>query len=330
MVAAVKQGSDVDSTNQRGAVLGLAHHLRDALRRVDRAGLRRHDAAGLVVAGMGGSAIGGRLARAVLGARERRPIVLVSGYDLPTWVDTRWTVLLSSYSGSTEETLACWEAATRRRARRIVASTGGALAALAGEAGVPIITLPTGFQPRAAVGYATVTALEVAAACGCAPSLRGEIEAAALATEDPPDAEPVAELLRDGIPLIVGAELTAPVAYRWKGQINENANRPAFSSELPEHDHNEIEGWAAPLVPVFLADRETHPRTLRRIQVTADLTARAGLRPVVVPTGPGERAERLFRLVLLGDLLSIVLAVGAGTDPVSIPAIDHLKAAMAR
>src|SRR4051794_26148141 len=212
MVVAVKKGLDVDSTDQRGAVLALAHQMRDALCRVERAGLQRHDAAGLVVAGMGGSAIGGRLARAVLGTRERRPIVLVSGYDLPPWVDGRWTVLLSSYSGSTEETLACWEAATILRARRIVASTGGALAALAHEAGVPVITLPTGFQPRAAVGYATVAALEVAAACGCAPSLRDEIEAAALAAQEPPDAKALADLLRDGIPLIVGAELTAPIA----------------------------------------------------------------------------------------------------------------------
>ncbi len=329
MVVALKPGWEVDSTHQRGAVLGLPDQLRDAPRRVDDADLQRHDAAGLVIAGMGGSAIGGRLARAVLGARERRPIVLVSGYDLPPWVDEDWTVLLCSYSGSTEETLACWEAATRSSARRIVAGTGGVLAEVAGEAGVPVITLPTGLQPRAAVGYSTVTALEVAAACGCAPSLRGEIEAAAVATEEAPDAQPVADLLRDGIPLIVGAELTAPIAYRWKAQINENANRPAFSGELPEHDHNEIEGWAAPLVPVFLADRDTHPRTLRRIQVTADVTARAGLRPVVVSSGPGARAERLFRLVLFGDLLSIVLAVGAGTDPVCIPAIDHLKAAMA-
>jgi glucose/mannose-6-phosphate isomerase len=315
----------VDSTNQRGEVLGLPEHLRDALWRVDSAGLVPRQSSGLVVAGMGGSAIGGRLARAVIGPREQRPIVLASGYDLPPWVDDSWTVLLSSYSGSTEETLSCWDAATAAGARRIVATTGGPLAERAREASVPVVPIPGGFQPRAAVGYATVIALEVAAAAGAAPSLREEVEAAAAAVEDAPDATEVAAAIGSGIPLIVGAELTGAVAYRWKCQVNENANRPAFCSELPEHDHNEIEGWTEGLVPVFLVDPHSHPRNLRRFEITAGVARDAGLAPVVVTQDGDTRAERLFRAVLLGDLVSIELALADGTDPVSIPALDRVK-----
>ena len=318
----------VDPTGQRAEVVGLPEHLRDALWRVDSADGPRTRSAGLVVAAMGGSAIGGRLAKAVLGPREQRPIVVVSGYDLPAWVDEEWTVLLSSYSGSTEETLACWDAAGAAGARRVVATTGGPLAERAREAGVPVIPMPAGFQPRAAVGYSTVIALEVAAACGVAPSVREEIEAAAAAVEDVPDPERLVEAIGDGVPLIVGAELTAPLAYRWKCQVNENANRPAFWNELPEHDHNEIEGWADPIVPVFLVDPESHPRNLRRFEVTAEIARDAGLAPLVVRQDGETRAERVFRLVLLGDLLTIDMAIRAGTDPAAIPALDRVKAAL--
>jgi glucose/mannose-6-phosphate isomerase len=320
----------VDTTGQHAEVLGLPDHLRDALWRVDSAGLQTTGSAGLVVAGMGGSAIGARLARAVIGRRERRPIVLAAGYELPPWVDESWTVLLSSYSGSTEETLSAWDAASAVGARRIVATTGGPLADRAREAGVPVIPLPGGFQPRAAVGYATVISMEVAAAAGAAPSLRDEVEAAATAVQEAPDPSDLAAAIGDAIPLIIGAELTAPVAYRWKTQVNENANRPAFWNEIPEHDHNEIEGWREPLAPVFLVDPESNPRNLRRFEITAEIARAAGLAPITVTQGGDTRAERLFRLVLLGDLLSIHLAVQDGTDPVAIPALNRVKAELGR
>src|SRR4051795_3931114 len=175
----------VDPTGQLAEVLDLPAHLRDALWRVESAGIAPRQSAGLVIAGMGGSAVGGGLARAARGPREQRPIVVVRDYDLPSWVDSDWTVLLSSYSGSTEETLACWDAATAAGARRIVATTGGALGERAREAGVPVIPIPADFQPRAAVGYSTVIALEVAAAAGAAPSLRDEIEAGGRAVGAP-------------------------------------------------------------------------------------------------------------------------------------------------
>ena len=107
-------------------VLAIPDHLRDALWRVEsarlRAGRRRP---GLLVCGMGGSAIGGDLAAAVLGERLSGPLLTMRGYELPSWATPDWTVLCSSYSGETEETLACFAAAEALGARRIVAGTGG-------------------------------------------------------------------------------------------------------------------------------------------------------------------------------------------------------------
>ena len=334
----------VDSTGQIGEALGLFEHLRDALWRVDSAAIARLDASGgLIVAGMGGSSVGGRLAAGALGPRLRRPLALAMGYDIPAWIGSETLVLCSSYSGSTEETLATYDAAKQAGAPRIVATTGGELAERARADGVPVVPLPGGFQPRVAVGYSLVTALEAAALCGAAPSLRGEVErAAALAAElarewgpdgaEDGDAKRLARSLHGTIPVITGAGLTASVAYRWKCQINENAEIPAFASKLPEHDHNEIVGWAGAerrVSAVFLEDPQAGERVAHRTDVTADIAAEGDAVVERVSARGETRLERLVSLVLLGDLVSLYMAVLRGVDPVSVRAIEVLKERLA-
>ena len=335
----------VDSTGQMDEVLGLPEHLEDALWRVESSGARPVDApGGLVVAGMGGSASGARLAVGVLGPRLTRPFVVADGYSLPGWTGPSTLVLASSYSGNTEETLSAYEQAVSRGAPRMVATTGGALAARAREDGVPVVPVPGGFQPRAAIGYSLVAALEAARLAGAAPSMRAEIEAAvalveALVAEWGPEAgedslaKSIAVALRGTVPVIAGAELTAAVAYRWKCQFNENAELPAFASVLPEADHNEVVGWEAArelgrFSYVSLEDPAAHSRNALRAGLTADL-AGSGASPVVRVSARGESpVERLMSLVLLGDLVTIYSAVLRGTDPVNIITLDGLKSAL--
>jgi glucose/mannose-6-phosphate isomerase len=335
----------VDKTGQLGDILGMPEHLRDALWRVESANLPESDtSAGLVVAGMGGSAIGGALARVVLGDRASRPIVLARGYALPAWTTPETTVLCASYSGETEETLAVYEGASALGAKLVAATTGGKLAELARADGVPVIPLPGGFQPRHAVAYSLVIALEVAARCGAGERLHAEIDVAAAhaerlvarwgpgASEDSL-AKTLARGLHGTIPQIAGAGLTAPVAYRWKCQINENAKAPAFSAELPELDHNEIVGWEGaadygPFSAVFLDDSDLHPRIRQRIELTRGLIASRSAATFRVDTIGETRIERLISTVLLGDLVSLYLAVMRGVDPAPIRVIDQLKSAL--
>jgi glucose/mannose-6-phosphate isomerase len=336
----------VDSTGQVDEITDLHLHLRDALWRVDSAAIDSCDTpGGIIVAGMGGSAVGGRLAAGALGPRLRRPLIVRDGYAMPGWAGPDTLVLCSSYSGTTEETLAAYDDAAARGAPRIVVTTGGPLAERARRDGVPVIPVPGGFQPRAAVGYSLVSALEAAALCGAAPSLRDEIEAAAaLAQElakqwgpegaEDNDAKAIARRLRGTVPVIAGAELAASAAYRWKCQINENAGQPAFASALPEMNHNEAVGWPAAggfgrFSAVFLEDPGSHPRNKLRTELTAERAA-AGAVVVERVCARGETpTERLISLVLLGDLVSLYLAVLRGEDPASIPPIDQLKAALA-
>jgi glucose/mannose-6-phosphate isomerase len=334
--------AEIDGSDQLTDVLALPEHLRDALWKVESANLGSWDSqAGLVVAGMGGSAVGGSLARAILGDHASRPIIAARSYGLPAWTTPDTTVLCSSYSGNTEETLACYEAAGALGATRVVMTTGGELADAARRDAVPVIPAAGGFQPRAAVGYATVAALAVAAACGAGPRMGSEIDVAAehleaLVEEWGPDspedslAKSVARRLYGTIPLVAGAGMTTPIAYRWKTQLNENAKVHAFAHELPELDHNELVGWGGveglgPFAQLFLDDSDTHPRTKRRIDLTAQLIGDAAQDIIRIESRGRTSAERVFSLVLLGDLVSLYLGVLRGVDPGPVEVLERLK-----
>ncbi len=333
----------VDRTGLVGDVLALPEHLRDAVWKAESAQLEHWDSpGGLIVAGMGGSAIGCELARAALGDQASRPILDARAYGLPPWTQPDTTVLCASYSGDTEETLACYEAAGALGARRVVATSGGRLAEFARGDGVPVLPVAGGLQPRAAVAYMTVAVLEAAARCGAAPPITAELDVAAegleaMVSEWGPDGDEdalpkrIARGLLGCIPVIAGAGPSAPVAYRWKTQINENAKLPAFASALPELDHNEIEGWGGaeglgPLAAVFLADdASSHPRVLARIAITEGIVSDVAASSVVVRSRGRSAFERVFSLVLLGDLVSVYLAVLRGIDPTPVRTIDRLK-----
>ena len=158
--------SGPDAEGMREDVRALPDHLRDALWRIESARLHPAEAPAAIVCGAGGSAIGGDLAAAALGDRLARPLITVRGYGLPSWSPARAAVLCSSYSGETEETLACFDAAEALGAQRVVATTGGKLAEAARAAGVPVVGLPSGMQPRAAVGYMFAVAAELARISG--------------------------------------------------------------------------------------------------------------------------------------------------------------------
>ena len=174
--------------------------------------------------------------------------------------------------------------------------------------------------------------------------MRDEIgSAAALATElaaewgpdgdEDGDAKRIARALHGTIPVFIGAGLTASVAYRWKTQVNENAKFPAYWSELPEADHNEILGWAGAAgderaAAIFLDDRDQHPRVARRFELTAKAIDADAAAVARVETMGETRLERLLWAVMLGDLVSLELARQRGVDPEPVEAIERFKQAM--
>lgn len=333
----------LDPEDMLGDVLAQPHQVGDALWRSDAAGVpRRYMPGGLVVCGMGGSAIGGDLARSAIGPRAGRPLRVVRGYDLVPWMAGDALVLCSSYSGNTEETLACFEAAGELGAPRVVVTTGGELASLAREAGVPVIGVPSGMQPRAAVVYMTIATLHCAAAAGVCDPLDREAEGAGallgdLAAEWGPDApedsaaKSLAALLDGTVPVIYGAGMTAAPAQRWKTQINENVKQPSFAAGLPEANHNDICAWERAdefgrYSAVLLDDEELHPQLRRRIGLTSDVVGEHGH---VVTSRGSTPLERVMSLVFLGDLVSVYMAALAGVDPTPVEVLERFKGELA-
>jgi glucose/mannose-6-phosphate isomerase len=320
-------------------VLGIPDQLRDALWRIESARLASlAPSAGLFVCGMGSSAIGGDLAAAALGDRLTAPLLTVRGYALPSWATPEWTVLCSSYSGETEETLACLAAAEALGAKRVVAGIGGPLVDRARETEVPVIGLPGIFQPRTAVAYMVVVAAELAWLAGAAPRVHTEIDAAAAFLTEQSEmlqqqAKEIAALVAGSVPVIYGADLTVPVARRWKTQVNENAKFPAWWGTLPEADHNELLGWAGAVgdercAAIFLEDRDQHPRIAKRFELTAATVKPNAGAVVRVETAGETRIERLLWAVMLGDLVSLELARQRGVDAETVEPIERFKEEM--
>ncbi|MGH2958983.1 MAG: bifunctional phosphoglucose/phosphomannose isomerase [Solirubrobacterales bacterium] len=336
----------VDKSGLLGDILSIPDHISDAMWRAESAMLAPGSANSLVVCGMGGSAIGADLAAAVIGDAATRPIVTNRSYDLPSWVGEGDAVVLSSYSGSTEETLSCFEQARSSGAKLYVISSGGPISETAHAEGIPLIGLPGIFQPRAAVAYGVVAVIEIAIANGIAPaSIRKDLEAAAtllrdLATgwgADSDESQPkkLARAAFGRLPIVYGAGLTDPVAYRWKCQINENAKRPAWNAALSEANHNEICGWEGAAesgqnTAWLLADSEQNERVAERIRITSEIASSHGARAEIIKSSGESRAERLFSLVLLGDLMSFYLGILHGVDPSPVPLIENLKDQLGR
>jgi len=350
------QVAEVDASGMFAEVAGLPRQLREgydhARRRLAGAFFGTYPAippaepAALVVCGMGGSAIGADLVLAAL-PDLGVPATVVRGYHLPEWVGPETLVVVASYSGQTEEALTCAEQARSRGCAPVCISSGGGLGALAEREGLPLVDVPGGGQPRAAVGVlsmAVLAALEAAGLCGdhaadvdsAATLLEADNELLGPESEDEQNpAKSLARRLENRLAVVYGAGPTLPVARRWKGQINENAKAPAFFNELPELDHNELMGWTSlpritqGTVALFLHDPDEDPRLTRRAELTAREYEALGVSAELVAARGDSRLARLFSLVQLGDHVSCYLAVLYGVDPTPVDAIQALKASLA-
>ena len=326
-----------DPSDMLGAIRRLPDQIREALAFTERRGVHvdRGRAQAVVISGLGGSAVGGDLLRAFAADKCPVPIAVNRHYDLP------------AYSGNTEETLSAYEQGKRAGAQIIAITSGGELARRAGEDGFGVLRVPRGLQPRAAVGYLFVPQVQLLAKAGLLPDLSEEWREAVevlmelreeLAPHIPSDrneAKQAALRLYGKVPVIHSAAgLTEIVSYRWKTQINENAQALAFSHVYPELNHNEVVGFDLPddlqerVEVITLRSERHHPQIERRIEITTEelLGEPRGLQ--VAARGRGELAQ-LFSLILFGDYVSAYLALAYGIDPTPVEKIERLKRRLA-
>lgn len=302
----------------------------------------------ILLTGLGGSAIGGDLLRSYLSNQLKVPFIVNRHYALPEFVDKNTLVIVSSYSGNTEETIAAHRDAVKRRARILCISTNGETAKLAEKFNQPVITVPPGLSPRAALGYSFFPLLVVLARLGFIKNQAKEIsETVSLLHEkavlysDPTSVEnsalSLARRLHGKLPIIYSpTEHFDTVNVRWRGQISENAKQLAYGNVLPEMNHNELVGWKVGtdimqrMHVVFLRDVGTHKRVGIREDITKRIVAEYASSVTEIWSEGRLLLARLFSLIYLGDWVSYYLAVMNNQDPTPVKAIDYLKSELAK
>ena len=302
----------------------------------------------IVILGMGGSAIAGDVFRLLLGRECPVPVLNHRHYDLPPYVDARTLLVACSFSGNTEETVSAFEQGLATPAKKLAITTGGRLLTASRANGVPAFVYSYHGEPRAAFGYGLMPLLAVAEALELMQGVGRDVEEALAAMEslrerigeDVPMSENAAKQMAahlvDRLPVIYGAELLSEVAHRWKTQLNESTKVWAFYEQLPEANHNAIvssalpSAVARPVTAVYLRSPGLHPRVALQYEYSRRTMAAAGVDCLDVDVEGSGALAQVMTGVLLGDYVSLYLALLNGVDPTPTTAIDGLKAWLAQ
>lgn len=302
----------------------------------------------VVIAGLGGSAIGADLLAAFVSSTCSVPVTVQRDYGLPAFARGPETLFVaSSHSGNTEETLEAFDEAVKNGCTIVAICTGGELAKRAKEKKVPLWTFTHAGQPRAAVGFSFGLLLALFARLKLIPDPSEELAGAVAAMKRSQKrlkadvqtamnpAKRYAGQLMGRWMTVFGAGLLAPVARRFKTQLNEIAKAGANFEFLPEADHNTLAGTEYPaevMMPhtmnLFLRAPSDHPRNRKRIDLTKEAFMLEGLNTDFLDARGDLPLAHMWTMILFGDYMAYYLAMGYGIDPTPIQALDNFKAAM--
>lgn len=304
----------------------------------------------IVFAGLGGSAIGADVIRTYLRNESKVPVLVSRNYTLPDFVSKDTLLFCSSYSGNTEETLSSFEDGLKRGAFIITMGSGGKLKEQALKNNFAHVDIPKGFPPRTALGYMSITVLTLLARLGfIAPkdeeikdvhSVLAELRDKEIGADVPFEkniAKKLAAKLYGKLAVIYGTtDSTEAVGFRWRGQIAENSKSLLYGHVLPEMNHNEIVGWEFPkdllkdIKVIFLKDKNDHPRTQSRIDISMDIIRKSGAEIFEIKRDKGKLLARIFSLIYIGDFVSFYLAILNNIDPTPVRQVDYLKAQLSK
>ena len=301
----------------------------------------------VVFSGMGGSAVGGDVISAVVANGPEVNFIVNRNYNVPTFAAKGDLFIAISYSGNTEETLSSLDEAEKKGMNIVAVSSGGKLSQIARQKGYPLISVPTGLQPRAALPYVLSPILVLLERLGLADGASDQIKEAVKVLRNLRDeyvrngkgspVKALANRILNKAPLIYSCDgLTAAAARRWMAQLNENGKVLAHTALFPEMDHNELVGLSNlkrgehNYSLVILRDEGDLERTKKRIEVTKSLiSSQLGGVWEISSSGKG-RLSRVLSLILYGDFLSVYLAILQGIDPTPVDIIEKLKRELAR
>jgi len=320
-----------------------------ALAKVNQLRFKSGDFTKIVFAGLGGSAIGGDLARAYLYFESKVPISVCREYELPAYVDNSTLVFISSYSGNTEETLSAYQQAKEKGASLIIISSDGALKEHAAKDNLTFIEIPRGLPPRAALGYLSIIPLAVLNKLGVVSDIAPSISEMVEVLEELKNknlnprigqkdniAKYAADKLFNKFTVIYSGSIHFDVAVtRLRGQLNENSKSLASTHLFPEMNHNEIVGWQNPkklfknFIVLMLRDKDMHERVTTRMDITSDILKDEGVSVLEIWSRGENLLSRIFSLIYIGDFISFYLAILYGIDPTPVDRVAYLKKRLA-
>ncbi|MEX2641592.1 MAG: bifunctional phosphoglucose/phosphomannose isomerase [Balneolales bacterium] len=333
----------IDSENMWDLMRAFPGHWREARTSTVRLVFRQHvnPYSNICILGMGGSAIGGDLISSYAYNNCPLPVLVNRNYDLPAWVGENTLVIVSSYSGDTEETLKAYEVARDRKAGIICISTGGEVMRLAEKYGHDRIFIPGGMTPRAALAYNFIPLFRIFQHYGFISDTDEILEETAAFLDEQAgllsnyrgnEALDLADTIADTLPIVYSnSTFLAPVNLRWRGQLEENAKILAYGNLFPEVSHNEIVGWeriahlTGRISVIMLRDEDDNPRVKRLMEMTEELIKDHVSSLTVLTTQGPNRLARLFSLIQVADWTSLYLALINESDPTPITKTDLLK-----
>lgn len=338
--------SNIDKSKMFDTLARFPEQIRDAITIAEHASLENFiKIDNVIITGMGASGIAGDILMHLYKDRIDVPVYVNQGYDLPKWAKKDTLALFISYSGNTEETLSAFKIASQRKCKIICISSGGRLQEFSEKRGISHIKIPSGFQPRAAIGYFIYLLLDIFRRTGLLKhSIDSEIEEVIdVVTEfvkqnntSVPDLEnpskQIARKLLNSIPQLYGWGIYAPIAKRWRTQFNENSKLIARDDIIPESNHNDIVGWSLnPEVSrqfscILFRDKEVEslPISTRlefMINLFQDIVANI---IEIRPKGKSKLAKVMY-LICLGDFVSCYLAILRDIDPSPVDVISEFK-----
>lgn len=325
-----------DQTTMKKLVEAFPSHLQEALTIGRSAQLTKpnHTIENIVISGLGGSGIGGKIVSQLVSEKVTVPILCTNDYVLPEFVNNKTLVIISSYSGDTEETVAAMHEAISRGAEIACVTSGGKIGALAKEKGYNHIIIPGGNPPRSMFGYSSVQLFFVLRAYGFIDSyFEKEIEnSIQLLQTDISNiretSSSIAKKIVDRIPVLYSEAMSEGVAIRWRQQINENSKMLCWHHVFPEMNHNELVGWTGGdnrVAVIILRNADDHKRSQLRMELCKKLMGEKCDTILEAWSKGSSRIERAMYLIHLGDWISIDLAELKNEDAVAIPAIIFLK-----
>ena len=293
----------------------------------------------VLITGLGGSGIGGTIVSELAFSECSVPVQVSKGYFIPSYIGPHSMVIVSSYSGNTEETLACMKQAQEKGAMIYCVTSGGDVEEFAKANKLDAIVIPGGMPPRACLGYSLTQLIFIFTECGLLSSEHvANLEKAAALIEGKQKeivirAKEVAAFLLGKTPIIYSTTLYEGVAVRFRQQLNENSKVLCWHHVIPEMNHNELVGWAGgseEFAVVLFRDSAEYERNAYRIQLNKDIITRYTPHYTEIGTEGNSYLEKAFYLVHVGDWISVELASLRGVDAVEVNVINFLKAELGK